>query len=276
MALVNHVKREINAKIVYCGPALSGKSASMRTIHRKLKPEFRGELKTMDIRGDRMLFFDFTPPGGSVEGYSLRLHIYTAPGEVVDPSVWKIILKGVDGVIFVADSSSAAVERNRQSLDHLDGLLRSFDEASAIPRVIQYNRRDAADALPVGEMEGLLNPSRFPSVATNAAKGEGVINALSALVKEVMPQLREAATVPPPEEPAAPAMEERAPELSEEEYGMAEPPGELPAASETGEPELEAGLPETVPGGIRLPLTVRCGGQVKRFALTLNVAELTG
>lgn len=274
MALVNHVKREINAKIVYCGPPLSGKSTSIRTIHRKLKPEFRGELKTMAIRGDQMLFFEFTPPGGGVEGYTLRLHIYTAPGQVTDPSVWKIILKGVDGVIFVADSSAAAAEKNHESLDLLDGLLQSFEEGGTIPRVFQYNRRDAADALPVEEMESLLNQSNFPAAPTVAAKGEGVVNVLSALLKQVIPQLREAAAAPY-EELGVPALEELEPEHPEEDRVLAEPAHEPPAAW-GGEPEIETGLPEAVPGGISLPLTVRCGERVKRFALNLTLTDISG
>ena len=169
MALVNNSKREINAKLVYYGPGLSGKTTSLKHIYGKLKPEFRGKLKSMNVQGDKMFFFDFTPPGdGNVNGYNVRLHIYTLRGEPAGPAPWKMVLKGVDGIVFVADSSPERMETNCESLQHLDEYLLAHGQSVAnIPLVYAYNKRDRNDALPVEDLQRKLNPRNCPSIPGN-------------------------------------------------------------------------------------------------------------
>ena len=155
MALINKIKREINAKLIYFGPGLSGKTTNLNHIYSKLKPEFRGKLKLMNIQNDKMLFFDFTPPGdGKMNGYNVRLHIYTIKegGNAVPP--WKMVLKGADGVVFVADSSPERMAANQESLQSLGKYLAAHGQSLAdIPLVFAYNKRDRVDAVPPGPAE---------------------------------------------------------------------------------------------------------------------------
>jgi signal recognition particle receptor subunit beta len=193
MALVNQAKREINAKIVFYGPGLSGKATNVKHVFNKLKPEFRGALKAMKVQDARMLFFDFTPPGdSSVDGYKVRFHLYTVSGPVVDPGAWKMVLKGVDGIVFVADSSAGRKDANRESLDNLAGYLKGYGQSlSSLPLVFQYNKSDLEDSLPAAELERLLNPARFPSFVASSQNGEGVLQTALGLVKTVLTGLRD-------------------------------------------------------------------------------------
>lgn len=193
MALVNQAKREINAKIVFFGPGLSGKSTNLKHVFNKLKPEFRGAMKAMTVQAARMLFFDFTPPGdGNVHGFRVRFHVYTVSGPVVDPAAWKMVLKGVDGIVFVADSAAGRQEDNRASLDNLTSYLKGYGQSlSSIPVVMQFNKSDLSDALEVGELERTLNPSRLASFKASSQSGEGVLQTTLGLVKSVLAGLRD-------------------------------------------------------------------------------------
>ena len=193
MALVNQAKREINAKVVFYGPGLSGKSTNIKHVFNKLKPEFRGALKAMKVQDARMLFFDFTPPGdSSVDGHKVRFHLYTVSGPVVDPSAWKMVLKGVDGIVFVADSSASRKEENRESLEKLAEYLKAHGQSVAsVPLVFQYNKSDLSDAVPAAELERLLNPSRLPFFVASSQNGAGVLQTALGLVKTVMAGLRD-------------------------------------------------------------------------------------
>ena len=226
MALVNQAKREVNAKIVFYGPGLSGKATNIKHVFNKLKPEFRGALKAMKIQDARMLFFDFTPPGdSSVDGYKVRFHLYTVSGPMVDPGAWKMVLKGVDGIIFVADSSAGRKDANRESLDNLAGYLKGYGQSlSSLPLVFQYNKSDLEDSLPAAELERLLNPARFPSFVASSQNGEGVLQTVLGLVKTVLTGLRDKGLegvaggealqrmVQPSAAPSAPAMPAAHPE----------------------------------------------------------------
>jgi len=193
MALVNQAKREINAKIVFFGPGLSGKSTNLKHVFNKLKPEFRGAIKAMTVQAARMLFFDFTPPGdGNVHGFRVRFHVYTVSGPVVDPAAWKMVLKGVDGIVFVADAAADRQEDNRASLDNLTSYLKGYGQSlSSIPVVIQFNKCDLSDALEISELERTLNPSRLPSFKASSQSGEGVLQTTLGLVKTVLAGLRD-------------------------------------------------------------------------------------
>src|SRR6185369_7764380 len=192
MALVNQAKREINAKIVFFGPGLSGKSTNLKHVHGKLKPEFRGAIKAMSVQEARMLFFDFTPPGdGNVHGFRVRFHVYTVSGGTVDPAAWKMVLKGVDGIVFVADAEPGRFAANRESLEQLVGFLKGYGQSLAsVPVVFQYNKTDLEDALSVPELERTLNPTGLPSFKASSLQGEGVLQTLLSLVKTVLGELR--------------------------------------------------------------------------------------
>lgn len=192
MALVNQAKREINAKIVFIGPGLAGKATNLKHIYNKLKPEFRGSMKSMNVQDARMLFFDFTPPGdGNVEGFRVRFHVYTVSGNNVDQAAWKMVLKGVDGVVFVADSQPQRREANRETLESLAGYLKGYGQSlSSIPVVFQYNKSDITDAQELSQLERELNPSRLPSFKASSQSGEGVLQTLLTLVKTVLNGMR--------------------------------------------------------------------------------------
>ena len=192
MALFNHVIKEVNAKIVYFGPGFGGKEASVTHIYRKLNPEFRSAFKAMTVQGNRMLFFDFRPTEKGVEGYSVRFHLYTVVDEVLKPSTWKMVLKGADGVVFVADSDPARQQENLDRLNELQGLLAAEGAGiDQIPFVIQYNRRDIADAVELEELQRRLNRCNVPGFPSVATTGDGVLPPLSSLIKMVLAKIRE-------------------------------------------------------------------------------------
>jgi len=313
MALVNQAKREINAKIVFFGPGLCGKATNLKHVFNKLKPEFRGALKAMNVQDARMLFFDFTPPGdGNVHGYRVRFHVYTVSGQVVDPAAWKMVLKGVDGVVFVADSAPQRQAANRESLDSLAAFLQGYGQSlSSIPVVLQFNKSDLHDALGQAELERTLNPARLPSFKASSQGGEGVLQTILGLVKAVLTGLRDkglegissveglqqmvqtpaapsSAQPPMAAEPEiAPPVQESAPpvqaavQAAETQQPQAAAP-EFPApefdAPESDAPQeplsLElSGAPQPAgPGLFRLPLTIRSGDRSKNVVLTLALS----
>lgn len=301
MALINETKREINAKVVYFGPGLAGKSSNLRHIYGKLKPEFRGTLKGMQVKEARMLFFDFTPPGdSSVQGFKVRFHVYTVSGEVTDPAVWKTVLKGADGVVFVADSAIDRVSANRASLEGLTDYLTGYGMSlSTLPVVFQYNKKDLPDALPAADLNRMLNAAGRPHFEASSQEGEGVIQTLLALVKSVLVEMRKKGVegIAPPESvrgvveiPPAEDLEEGAaglapeePQPVEEGAEMAaapyEPPPSPPAAPvapavEEGELSLEfAGAVELHAGRLTLPLLIRAGERSRTVTLQLSLSE---
>lgn len=192
MALVNQAKREINAKIVFYGPGLSGKATNLKHVHGKLKPEFRGSMKAMSVQDARMLFFDFTPPGdGNVQGFRVRFHVYTVSGLVVEPAAWKMVLKGVDGVVFVADATPDRSAANQESLASLTAFLKGYGQSiSSIPTVFQYNKCELPDATSPEDLDRMLNPTRLPSFKASSRTGAGVLQTLLSLVKTVLNELR--------------------------------------------------------------------------------------
>jgi len=193
MALINHTKKEINAKIVYAGPGAAGKETTLQFIYNKLKPEFRGPLKTARLQDDTMLFFDFMPPAEeSVQGYNVRFHLYTLPGELTDPLSWKMLLKGVDGIVFVADLTAGRLGQDRASLDQLQELLAAYGKGlTALPLVVQANKRDSTEAVALDELRQTLGRAALPLVPASAVSGEGVLESLFQVVKTVLKELRE-------------------------------------------------------------------------------------
>jgi hypothetical protein len=196
MTFINYASREINCKIVYYGPGLCGKTTNLQYIYDKTNPQAKGKLISLATETDRTLFFDFLPLElGTVRGFKTRFHLYTVPGQVFYDASRKLILKGVDGVIFVADSQVERMDANVESVDNLIVNLKSqgYDLAS-IPYVLQLNKRDLPNVTPVDEMKRLLirkNPPE-PTFDAVAPKGVGVFETLKGVAKLVLSELTKA------------------------------------------------------------------------------------
>ncbi len=176
MTFINYASREINCKIVYYGPGLCGKTTNLQFIYNKTNPNAKGKLISLATETDRTLFFDFLPLElGNVRGFKTRFHLYTVPGQVFYDASRKLILKGVDGVIFVADSQRERMDANVESLRNLDLNLKAqgYDMRS-IPYVLQLNKRDLPSAVPVAEMKSKLGIDAEPVLEAIAASDEGI------------------------------------------------------------------------------------------------------
>lgn len=193
MALINYANKEINAKIVYYGPGLSGKTTNIQFIHSRLKPEHRGKLITLPTQTDRTLFFDFLPVEiPNVKGFTTRFHLYTVPGQVFYNATRKMVLKGVDGVVFVADSQSEKLDDNVESLKNLDENLQEYGKSiKALPLVIQFNKRDLKNISKISDLTKRLNPWGYPSFEAIATEGKGVMETLAAISRLVLKHLKE-------------------------------------------------------------------------------------
>jgi mutual gliding-motility protein MglA len=192
VSLVNAPSGEIAAKVVYYGPGLAGKTTSLKQVHAGVRPEGRGQLISLSTEGDRTLFFDFLPVKvDPIGGLALRLQLYTVPGQVFYDATRKLVLNGADGVVFVADSQAAALEANLESISSLEGDLAEVGvDLSAFPLVLQYNKRDLADAVPIAELSRRLNRFGAPECATVATRGEGILQALREVTRLVVKDLR--------------------------------------------------------------------------------------
>jgi len=192
MSFINYAAREINCKIVYYGPGLCGKTTNLQFIYDKTNPDVKGKMISLATETERTLFFDFLPLSlGEIRGFRTRFHLYTVPGQVFYDASRKLILKGVDGVIFVADSQKERMEANMESVDNLRSNLKEqgFD-LDKVPYVIQYNKRDLRNAAPVQEMRKLLNPTLVPDFQACAQTGEGVFETLKSVAKGVLTDLK--------------------------------------------------------------------------------------
>jgi signal recognition particle receptor subunit beta len=192
MALVNYAAREINCKIVYYGTGLGGKTTNLKYIHSQLAPTTRGELISLATETERTLFFDFLPLDlGSVQGFKTRFSLYTVPGQVEYNASRKLILNGVDGIIFVADSDAM---RSKENVESLQNMIENLAEYSLtldnIPWVLQYNKRDLASAMPIERMEKELNIRGVPSFEAVASEGLGVFATLKAISKLILNRLQ--------------------------------------------------------------------------------------
>jgi signal recognition particle receptor subunit beta len=191
MSLINYSSREINCKIVYYGPGLCGKTTNIQHVYNKVAPETKGKLITLATEMDRTLFFDFLPLElGTVKGFKTRFHLYTVPGQVYYDASRKLILRGVDGLIYVADSQSSRFDANIESLYNLHENLEEHKlKVDELPFVIQYNKRDMPNIITVEELEQELNPDRYPSFEAVAIDGIGVFDTLKAVAKRVLQKL---------------------------------------------------------------------------------------
>jgi mutual gliding-motility protein MglA len=192
MSFINYSSREINCKIVYYGPGLCGKTTNLQYIYKKTSPEAKGKMISLATETERTLFFDFLPLSlGEIRGFKTRFHLYTVPGQVFYDASRKLILKGVDGVVFVADSQVERMEANIESLQNLkDNLSEQGYDFAKIPLVIQYNKRDLPNAAPTEELRNLLNTASVPDFEGVAFKGDGVFETLKAIAKLVLTELK--------------------------------------------------------------------------------------
>ena len=192
MTFINFASREINCKIVYYGPGLCGKTTNIQWIHNQANPEKRGKLVSLATETDRTLFFDFLPLDmGTIRGFKVRFHLYTVPGQVFYDASRKLILRGCDGVIFVADSQKPRMEANIESIANLATNLKDngFD-IRTIPYVLQLNKRDMPSAVATEEMERLLRFRGEPMLEAVANVGTGVIETLKACARQILVELQ--------------------------------------------------------------------------------------
>ncbi len=240
MALLNYKKKEINAKIVYYGPGLSGKTTNIQHIHTKLRPEHRGKLMTLATQTDRTLFFDFLPVElGEIRGLKTRFQIYTVPGQVFYNATRKLVLKNVDGVVFVADSDPAHLADNLESLRNLEQNLQHHGKnIRTLPVIIQYNKRDLPNAMPIEELEAKLNSFGLPYTEASAGLGKGVLDTLTRISKLVLQSLRDTQNITKIEEAAGKAG------VNAPDPGMLESDAALesPIAADDDELEMEVEL----------------------------------
>ena len=192
MSFINYSSREINCKIVYYGPGLCGKTTNLQYIHRRTNPEQKGKLISLATETERTLFFDFLPIAlGDIKGFKIRFHLYTVPGQVFYAASRKLILKGVDGVVFVADSQIERMESNMESIEDLSiNLAEQGYDLEKLPYTIQYNKRDLPNIAPAEDMDKLLNPRRVPWFEGVAVTGKGVFETLKSVAKQVLFELK--------------------------------------------------------------------------------------
>ncbi|HSJ64785.1 MAG TPA: ADP-ribosylation factor-like protein [Gemmatimonadaceae bacterium] len=224
MSMINYASREINCKIVYYGPGLGGKTTNLEHVYGKVAPESRGKLISLATETERTLFFDFLPVDlGTIRGFKTRFHLYTVPGQVYYNASRKLILKGVDGIVFVADSQMDRMEANQESMQNLYDNMKEYGyDLTRMPFVIQYNKRDLPNAAPIDDLQAALNPGwevtdsarqrhrpdpanpseslvlqlttgewveRAPSVEAVAVTGDGVFDTLRTVSKLVLKSL---------------------------------------------------------------------------------------
>jgi len=160
MSMINYASREINCKIVYYGPGLGGKTTNLEHVYGRVQPSMRGKMISLATETERTLFFDFLPVDlGTIRGFKTRFHLYTVPGQVYYNASRKLILKGVDGVVFVADSQIERMEANIESMQNLyDNLAQYGYDLTKLPFVVQYNKRDLPNAAPIRDLQGQINP----------------------------------------------------------------------------------------------------------------------
>ena len=191
MSMINYASREINCKLVYYGPGLGGKTTNLEYIFNKVKPETRGKLISLATETERTLFFDFLPVDlGTIRGFNTRFHLDTVPGQVYYNASRRLILKGVDGVVFVADSQAERMDANIASLQNLYENLSDYGyDPQQLPIVIQYNKRDLPNIVSVEDLRAELNPDGLPEFEAVAVKGIGVFDTLKVVSKLVLKSL---------------------------------------------------------------------------------------
>ncbi|MAZ48843.1 MAG: gliding-motility protein MglA [Halobacteriovoraceae bacterium] len=188
MSFVNYHTKEVNCKIVYYGPGLGGKTTNIQHVYKRTAGNNKGKMVTLNTENERTLFFDFLPLDlAEIRGFKTRMHLYTVPGQVIYEASRKLILRGVDGVVFVADSQVDKMEANLESFEGLKkNLLEQGYDIEKIPVVMQWNKRDLPNTASIQELEKKLNNYDFPSFEASALNGEGVFETLKSISKHVL------------------------------------------------------------------------------------------
>lgn len=197
MSFINYSSREINCKIVYYGPGLGGKTTNLQFIYDKMSPDTKGKLISLATETERTLFFDFLPLAlGDIRGFKTRFQLYTVPGQVFYDASRKLILRGVDGVVFVADSQIERMDANIESFENLKiNLKENGYDFDKIPFVMQYNKRDMPNAADLQEMKNILNAKGSPDFEGVAIKGIAVFETLKAIAKLVLVEMKKSSAV---------------------------------------------------------------------------------
>ncbi len=192
MSFINYSSREINCKIVYYGPGLCGKTTNLNFVYGKIKPNAKGKMISLATETERTLFFDFLPLSlGEIRGFKTRFHLYTVPGQIFYDASRKLILKGVDGIVFVADSQLERLDANIESFHNMkENLKEQGYSIDTIPYVVQYNKRDLPNVVPVNELKKILNINGVPDFEAVASQGRGVFDTLKTVVKLVLVELK--------------------------------------------------------------------------------------
>jgi signal recognition particle receptor subunit beta len=271
VSTVNQAAREIHAKIVYYGPGLSGKTTSLRSIHDAVRPETRGQLVSLATEGDRTLFFDFLPlKVEQVNGLALRLQLYTVPGQIFYEATRKLVLNGADGVVFVADSQAAAMDANLESLASLNRNLVDLGlDPATFPLAVQWNKRDIPGVQPVEALRAALNARGAPEFETVASRGEGTMDALKEVMRQVILALRGRQPTRPEPGPGASGgfgsvLERRISAAAEGRPALTPEPG--PGTFATAVPPRPAGRERTTPPPAAPRAAAAPAGRVLSFA----------
>ena len=272
MALVNHAKKEINAKIVYFGPAQSGKGTALTYIYSRIKPSLRGELKCVPAGADNLMFFDFSPFETTMpNGYRLRLHIYTLTGVVTNPATWKMTLKGTDGIMIMVNPAVEHAAETIESVAQLRDFLSTYGVGlHETPAVLQLNRC-TREILPdeATQIAAALDLSSLSTCPTNAASGEGLLEALTTLSRQILDRV---ALCDEPSEadtsPTEPSSEIETPK----QFGQnVNPPRNRSHSDDSPKVALLSREVISEGGTIRIPLTVTHGDVLRRLVVTVNV-----
>ncbi|MBI2354640.1 MAG: hypothetical protein HYV06_06355 [Deltaproteobacteria bacterium] len=283
MAIVNHSKREINAKIVYFGHEGAGKGTSLRYVYDRIKPTLRGELKSLPTAGSALLFFDFSPFEQPVlDGYRIRFHIYTLHGRVANPAAWRMTLKGTDGLVFVADAAAEAFSAAQHSLRQLRDSLNSYGVGlDDIPLVLQLNKADRAGEVAATEVAAQLGLAECNACLTTALSGDGVLEALTTLSRRIMVRIRESGDLPPDDgcgadnsaddtaDAAQPVSRPLAPEQVADVVPDVAPVSAFPDGLRVSVAETGVSVEE---GTVRIPLEIAHSSGVQRLVVTVMVA----
>lgn len=263
MAVINHAKREINAKIVYYGPSAAGKASLFRYIHQRIKPNLCGPLKSMPAGGDTLLFFDYLPFEHAIlDGYQVRFHLYTLTGPVTNPGTWKMVLKGVDGLALVAEAGKEQEAATQQALRTLQAVLASHGrDLRQLPCILISSKSDQAERhATAGWSE---HWGAFPAVLSSAQSGEGVVQALARLSQMVVQQLRTT-------HEAAAGFSEGACQAGAEVHETGVPP--QPEVNQSQPSAVSLPLAAVQVGRssiVQLPLTLQVDGHCRRFMLRI-------
>ncbi len=273
MALVNHAKKEINAKIVYFGIAGSGKSTALTYIYSRIKTSLRGELKSVPAGSDNLLFFDFSPFETPLpHGYRVRLHVYTLTGVVTNPATWKMTLKGADGIIIMVNPAAEHTVETRESVSQLRDYLSAYGvglhETPVVLQLNSFSREDRPDE--AAEIIAALDLASVTACRSNSASGEGLLEALTTLSRQLLDRVNvgnegsEAESNPPP----ASSVDEM---IEAARYDRDAPPRDMP--HHCGSPQVALLSHEVVSEGgtIRIPLEVTQGDERRRLVVTVNV-----